>query len=75
MLIERFFHKTVDEIMRMPISTYLIYSDQAINNLAASMGNKFETQIRDRKKERLREQLKQLREESEVRKTHYGGRE
>jgi hypothetical protein len=56
----------------MPISTYLIYSDQAINNLAADMGNKFETQIRNRKKDRMREKLNKLKEEFEIRKTHYG---
>jgi len=71
LLIERFFYKTVNEILALPISVYQIYSDQAINHLAASMGNKFETQIRDKKKDRLREKLNKLKEEAEVRKEHY----
>lgn len=54
--------------MNMPASVYYIYSEQAINNLAASMGNKFETQIRDRKKDRMRNQLNKLKEEADVRK-------
>jgi len=72
-LIERFFYKKVDEILSMPISVYRIYSDQAINNLAASMGNKFEPQMRDHKKENMRMKLNKLKEEFEVRKQHYGG--
>jgi len=66
-LIERFFNKSVDEIMEMPISVYNIYSEQAINNLAASMGNKFETEIGGNKKQRLRNKLKQLKQEAEFR--------
>ena len=66
-MIERFFHKTIDEIMNMPISIYNIYSEQAINNLAASMGNKFETEIGGNKKQRLRNKLKQLKQEAEFR--------
>jgi len=69
-LIERFFHKKVDEILRMPVSVYQIYSEQAINNLAASMGNKFEPQIKNRKTDRLRDRLKKLKEEAETRKQH-----
>ena len=51
----------------MPISIYNIYSEQAINNLAASMGNKFETEIGGNKKQRLRNKLKQLKQEAEFR--------
>jgi len=72
LLIERFFYKKVDEIMNMPVSVYKIYSEQAINHLAASMGNKFETQIKDHKKENLRKKLNKLKEEFEVRKQHNG---
>jgi len=53
--------------MEMPISVYNIYSEQAINNLAASMGNKFETEIGGNKKQRLRNKLKQLKQEAEFR--------
>lgn len=66
--IERFFHKTPKQILKMPISTYKIYSDQALNHLAASMGNKFEPELNAEKKNRLRERLKKLKEEAETRK-------
>ena len=49
------------------MTVYNIYSEQAINNLAASLGNKFETEITNNKKQRLRNKLRQLKQEAQFR--------
>lgn len=66
-MIERFFNRGYEEVLKMPISIYNIYADQAINHLSASMGNKFETQIGENKKDRMRAFIKKLKQEKEYR--------